>query len=1220
MALQSQSNTPPVRVVGTSPPRFDREVADSATSSQFTVGWLWLGLVLLLYLVNPATWHGPALPVWSPPAGLTFILVAWFGWRTALSATLTATGLLLLQQGLTSAWLGVVDGRGLVWIATDGVLTLLEAFLAWWLYHQIGRGKVDLNDPRSATLFILLVPGLAAAGAALVRLLVAWPLRLPEIPTAGPGLQLAVFWFDRALGVLVVAPPLLVLFTPWLKSRRWLLEAAPVLPTPPASPAPEPAVPTAPFSTQAATHPMAAQPARAGAPAEPEMVSVRLETLRLGDVLEIVGLAVGASLLGLILSRLHGRRELLGWQLWGVQILLIVWASLRQGLRGGTIAATAATAMPLLLRRFTPPGQDALFFPLLQAHLVAQCSAALLVSAASSWVRLHETGYRQVVAHVPVVIYSARFRPEKGRSGRLPRMDPGLESALPVIPAEITLVSAACVQLLGRPPELLLGDYQHWLSCVHPEDRVVLQAALEQLERQRVPVTCEYRMMPSTTEGEPGSNPPGSVSSATRLGDGWAESLPGRGTACRWLRDTLAPHRTPEGHLIGWEGVLIDITEQRLLADDLRRTTSMFHALIANLPMGVFFIQGPQGNPIFVNARARQLLGTREDNAGTLDYLPRIYRLHRPDGSIYPAEELPVYLALKQGRTTMRDDIVVHRPDGRRVPLVTWAAPVHLSQRAAPDCAVWVLEDLTALHQAEAARKASEGRLRAIIETMAEGLLVHDDKGLITGSNSAATSLFQIPPDELVGRGVFDLGWTFLRENGSILPPQDHPTEVALRTGRPVRHVVLGLALKSAGIIEANRWLLVNAMPLGQGAGGGWSERGAEAFNDQQAPFTRLNPPVGVITTFTDLTAYYHAREAIRNSEERYRGLIEALPLALIQTDQALRLIYSNPFMQHMSGYELAEIADPQQWGQVVHPDDLAPTLETAGAALEGHSGRREIRFRSRDGADRVCLALFQPLHRQTTIAGITILVVDITRERHLERELDRSRRLELIGRLSSGVAHDFNNLLGVVLNLADLAQGHLPPEHPVHADLQRISEAGQQAASLATQLLSFSKQRPLPSRRLELEPILRRTVNLLRSTLPRHIELAADFQAEHAAVQADETQVQQVLMNLCLNARDAMPEGGTLRVSTRRVGVDESRQKTGRAVQQICLRVEDTGKGMADEVRQRIFEPFFSTREGGTGLGLAVVQQIIESYGGRILVSSQVDQGSCFEVYWPEV
>ena len=155
----------------------------------------------------------------------------------------------------------------------------------------------------------------------------------------------------------------------------------------------------------------------------------------------------------------------------------------------------------------------------------------------------------------------------------------------------------------------------------------------------------------------------------------------------RWVRDMMVPDVGPDGTLLGWQGVLTDITQQRALADDLRGTTSMFHALLANLPAGVFFVQAESGRPILVNARARQLLGQREDLAASLEHLSIVYRLYRHDGTPYPVEELPVLTALRRGATCIRDDIVVHRPDGRRIPLVSWAAPVDISGQGRPEAA-----------------------------------------------------------------------------------------------------------------------------------------------------------------------------------------------------------------------------------------------------------------------------------------------------------------------------------------------------------------------------------------------------------------------------------------------------------------------------------------------------------------------------------------------------
>src|SRR5262249_9411754 len=152
----------------------------------------------------------------------------------------------------------------------------------------------------------------------------------------------------------------------------------------------------------------------------------------------------------------------------------------------------------------------------------------------------------------------------------------------------------------------------------------------------------------------------------------------------RWVRDTLSPTLGPDGHLDGWEGVVEDVTAQRALAHDLRRTTSMLHTLVANLPAGVFFLHGSRGHPILVNARARQLLGPREDLPAGISHLSQVYRLFRADGPPSPSEELPVSMALRQGVNCMRDDIVVHRADGRRLPIVSWAAPVDLSGQGKP--------------------------------------------------------------------------------------------------------------------------------------------------------------------------------------------------------------------------------------------------------------------------------------------------------------------------------------------------------------------------------------------------------------------------------------------------------------------------------------------------------------------------------------------------------
>jgi PAS domain S-box-containing protein len=630
----------------------------------------------------------------------------------------------------------------------------------------------------------------------------------------------------------------------------------------------------------------------------------------------------------------------------------------------------------------------------------------------------------------------------------------------------------------------------------------------------------------------------------------------------------------------------------------------MLHTLVTNLPTGVFFIQGPLGRPLLVNARARQLLGQREDAAAGLDHLAQVYRLFRPDGTPYPVEELPVYQALRRGVTSMRDDIVVHRPDGRRVPLIAWAAPVAAGP-GSTDAAVWVLEDLTALHQAEAARRESESRLRAVVETMAEGLIVLERRGgVVIEANAAVCALLQRTPEQLRGRALTDLGWSYLREDGSPLPFAEMPSMRVLREGRPVRGVIVGLRLSTTGaeddterLLETSpdsaaapapltspppvRWVLVNSMPLGSG-------------------------PAGVVTTIADITAYRRAQDVLRSSEERYRLLVETLPLVVVQADHNLRLIFANPALQQITGFTFEEIAEPAAWGGRVHPEHQVRVHEMALAGLAGKESRGEILYRAKDGSEKVGFIIVQPRRHDEEVIGLTALILDLTRERRLEQELQRSQRLELIGRLSSGVAHDFNNLLSVVISLTELARHNLSPEHPVHKDLHRIAEAGEQAASLASQLLAFSRQRRTAARPVEVNTVARRTLEMLRPTLPHHVEVEATLDEPDLVIQGDETQLQQVLMNLCLNARDAMPRGGLLRVGA------------AAADDWVRLTVEDEGCGIDEQTKERIFDPFYTTKDSGTGLGLAVVQQIVESFGGRVEVASRPDLGTRFDVWLP--
>lgn len=939
--------------------------------------------------------------MWLPASGLGLALVAWLGLGLA---PVLALDLFLVRFFLRDQ----VVARAL----TDSCLLAGESALAWWAYHRLAGGSGRLQDPRSATIFLLIVPGALAAAMACVQALSwAWMAGITHNFWSVAG----ALWMSRALGILALAPPLLVVATPFLVRARFV--------------PPEP-------------------PAKLPGGTEPE-------DWTLGEAIETLGLCLGTAILAVVLVLLHvGQGP--GWTLWGVSLLLVVWSALRQGLRGGSLAAAASAVLALVVASVHQV--TAAEFSPLQGNLLAQCSTALLVGASAGWIRASEARYRQLVGHIPVVLYSARL-PREVRvappHSHGARPESRQIEQLILQQAEVTLVSSASVQIFGCPPDDLLGSFADWLQRVEPADREILTAAIVQLALQRQPVSCEYRL-----------------ASARPV---WAPRAPGlletpfaASAAGRWVRDTLVPQYTSDGSLKGWEGVIEDITEQRSLSQNLRRTGNMLQALITYLPTGVFFVHGPMGLPLLVNQRARQLLGQREDLAAGIEHLAHVYRLRRPDGSEYPVDELPVTKALRHGITSMANDIVVHRPDGRKVPLITWAAPVDLTGRGNADAAVWVLEDMTALQQAESARRESEARLRAVIETMAEGLLLQNQEGAIVECNPAASTILGVPRDALLGRiGLAGEG-TCLGEDGAPLPRDRHPDSIALRSGVAVRNVVMGVRTGNSPGEKETRWILVNTMPL---------------------PGTLASSSKGarVVTTFADITTQRHALE-----------------------------------------------------------------------------------------------------------------------------ELRRAQQLELVGKLASGTIHDFNNLLTVMMALAGLIEHALPAAHPAQGDLQRLMEAGEQASHLAGQLLAFGKQGTKDARTADVNTAVVHSLRLLKGTFPPEIEVEQRLSSEDLLVHADENQLKQVVMNLCLNARDAMTRGGQLTVSTERVHPEGNRNGVG----WVRLSVQDTGQGMDEAVQARIFEPFFSTKERGTGLGLAVVRQIVESFGGRIQVYSRPQHGTRMDVW----
>jgi two-component system cell cycle sensor histidine kinase/response regulator CckA len=375
-----------------------------------------------------------------------------------------------------------------------------------------------------------------------------------------------------------------------------------------------------------------------------------------------------------------------------------------------------------------------------------------------------------------------------------------------------------------------------------------------------------------------------------------------------------------------------------------------------------------------------------------------------------------------------------------------------------------------------------------------------------------------------------------------------------------------------------------------------------------------------------DITARKEAEAALAKSELYYRSLIEhAVDLtAVIAPDGTLRFV--SPSVERLLGFRPESYLGVNAF-EVIHRDDLANVKAHVAAVLARGARFEQVEFRMRhaDGTWRTLSAIGKPLPPETGIKGLIINARDLSERQELEEQLRQSQKMEAVGRLAGGVAHDFNNLLTAILGYTELLLSDIPPEDPKTAELTEILTAAQRAAALTRQLLTFSRKQVVQVEVLDVADTIRGMEQMLRRVIGEDIVFTVSVPGDLGHVRADRSQVEQVLMNLVVNARDAMPKGGTLRIgasNVTRAGVDRRAGPLRTEDSWVVLTVADDGAGMSEETLGHIFEPFFTTKPKGkgTGLGLATTYAIVQQAGGFTEVASEPGSGTTFRVFLPRV
>ncbi|HXU22276.1 MAG TPA: PAS domain S-box protein [Verrucomicrobiae bacterium] len=488
----------------------------------------------------------------------------------------------------------------------------------------------------------------------------------------------------------------------------------------------------------------------------------------------------------------------------------------------------------------------------------------------------------------------------------------------------------------------------------------------------------------------------------------------------------------------------------------------------------------------------------------------------------------------------------------------------------------------------------SEEKVRLLLDSTAEAIYGINLEGNCTFCNPACARLLGYDnPSDLLGKQMHSLSH-HARVEGTPRSIDNCPICLAARAGRGIHLDERALWAKDGSSFPAECW---------------------------SHPMLQDGKSIGSVVTFFDITE----RKQIEDNLRRVAAVVESSQDAIIsQTLDGIILTW-NLGAEQIYGYSRAEMLG-KSLAMIVPPDRQS---EFHGILKKISWGEKVEQLQTvrvkKDGTKvHISLSVSSIKDANGKIVGASAIARDITETKHLEEMFLQAQKMEAVGRLAGGVAHDFNNLLGVIIGYSDIVEGRLKEDDPVRAKVLQIKKAGQGAARLTRQLLAFSRQQILDSRILDLNSVVTDVQKMLQRLIGADVEMVTSLCPDLAPMKADQGQIEQVIMNLIVNSRDAMPDGGTLTIETSNVELDALYVQSHpelTAGSFVMLAVTDTGTGIDPEIQKHIFEPFFTTKEQGkgTGLGLSTVYGVVKQSGGSISVSSEVGRGTTFRIYLPQ-
>jgi two-component system cell cycle sensor histidine kinase/response regulator CckA len=537
------------------------------------------------------------------------------------------------------------------------------------------------------------------------------------------------------------------------------------------------------------------------------------------------------------------------------------------------------------------------------------------------------------------------------------------------------------------------------------------------------------------------------------------------------------------------------------------------------------------------------------------------------------------------------------RKDGKRIPV---EIRTYLALEGNNPIGMWAfVRDISERKKVERSLAESEERYRNLIELAPDCIFVSDLKGKILAVNTAIQSLTGFVKEEIEGKHFTKLPTVHFSDIPSFVK-----IFKAIIEGKPVKNVSFKFKRKDG----TSRW--------------GEADIGLIKVESKT---------VGVQAVIKDITERKEIEEALQESKEKYRCVVENAKEAIVVAQDGI-LKFVNPRTLEITGYSESELLS-LSFIEFIHPDDRSMVLENYKKRLQGEKVPEVYSFRmvTKEGKTRwlqISAVLISWDNRPASLNFLTDITEIKSAEEELkdkERQLLQVQKMEAIGRLAGGVAHDFNNLLTAIIGYTDILLLHPKLEQELKKYVEQIKNSSDRASSLIQQLLAFSRRQMMQAKTFDLNKLVANIDKMLRRLIGEDIELFTVFEKDLGLIKADPGQIEQVIMNLAVNARDAMPTGGKLIIETKNIKLDQAyfeNRVNGQPELYIMLCVTDTGIGMDEETKRHIFEPFFTTKEigRGTGLGLSTVYGIVKQSGGYIWVYSEPDKGTTFKCYFPRV